>query len=198
MGRVLGKGSQKGACYGFYSKAGFREGFSEGVLRTLPRRVRPLRRPDISGPLDGGVQTRGGSQFGLVRPYFIRSCPFWDFPVFFRDFPDLSFSSFLAYKAPTRNFPESVRDSIRTPQFSFSQVGDGPNTVSESTVSNTKLSEFFYPHRAPGRELSEFLATYYLCAKANSPSFCPQNSPSLAQNCEFSLPKQDSGNSGLF
>ena len=31
--RVLGKGSEKGACYGFYSKKGFSEGFSEGVLR---------------------------------------------------------------------------------------------------------------------------------------------------------------------
>ena len=48
----------------------------------------------------------------------------------------------------------------------------GPHsTVSESTVSNTELSEFFCPHRAPGRELSEFLSAYYLCAKANSPIF---------------------------
>ena len=49
--------------------------------------------------------------------------------------------------------------------------GNGPNTVSESTVSNTELSEFFGPHRVPGRELSEFLSAYSLCAKANSPSF---------------------------
>ena len=54
----------------------------------------------------------------------------------------------------------------------------GPNTVLESTVSNTKLSEFFGPRRVPGRELSEFLSAYHLCAQANSPSF-PQNSPSL-------------------
>ena len=47
---------------------------------------------------------------------------------------------------------------------------NGPNTVSESTVSNTELSEFFGPHRVPGRELSEFLSAYHLCAKANSPS----------------------------
>ena len=46
--------------------------------------------------------------------------------------------------------------------------GDGPNTVSESMVS---LSEFFCPRRVPGKELSEFLSAYYLCAKANSPSF---------------------------
>ena len=37
---------------------------------------------------------------------------------------------------------------------------------------------FLAPHRVPGRGLSEFLSAYYLCAKANSPSFS-QNSPSL-------------------
>ena len=42
-------------------------------------------------------------------------------------------------------------------------VGNGPNAVSESTVSNTELSEFFGPHRVPGRELSEFLSAYFVC-----------------------------------
>ena len=37
-------------------------------------------------------------------------------------------------------------------------LGDGPNTVSESTVSDTELSEFFGPQRVPGGELSEFLS----------------------------------------
>ena len=54
---------------------------------------------------------------------------------------------------------------------SCSSPRNGPNTVSENTVSNTELSEFFGPHRAPGTKLSEFLSAYYLCAKANSPSF---------------------------
>ena len=49
------------------------------------------------------------------------------------------------------------------------EFGDRPNIVLESTVLNTKLSEFC-PHRVPGGELSEFLSAYYLCAKANSPS----------------------------
>ena len=61
-----------------------------------------------------------------------------------------------------------------------------PNTVSESTVSNTELSEFSCLHRAPGRGLSEFLSAYYLCSIANSPS-SPQNSPSLPQNSVCSL-----------
>ena len=63
--------------------------------------------------------------------------------------------------------------------------GDGPNTVSESTVSNTKLTEFFGSHQVPGRELSELLSAYYLPAKANSPSFS-QNSASFgAELSEF-------------
>ena len=41
--------------------------------------------------------------------------------------------------------------------------GNGPNTVSESTVSNKELSEFFGPHRVPGRELSEFLCLVFVC-----------------------------------
>ena len=45
---------------------------------------------------------------------------------------------------------------------------------------------FFGPHWVPGRELSELLSAYYLCAKANSPSFS-QNSPSLPQNSVSSL-----------
>ena len=76
--------------------------------------------------------------------------------------------------------------------------GNGPNTVSKSTVSNTELSEFFCPHRVLGRDLSEFLSAYYLCDKANSPSFS-KNSPSLPPNSvrlsEFSSPKQCSRNS---
>ena len=67
--------------------------------------------------------------------------------------------------------------------------------VSESTVSNTELSESFGPLRAPGRELSAFCSAYYLCVTANSPSFS-QNSPRLLQNSlsEFTPLKQYSRN----
>ena len=51
-----------------------------------------------------------------------------------------------------------------------SYFGNRPNTVSESTVSNTELSEFF-ALRAPQRELSEFLSAYYCCDKVNSPKY---------------------------
>ena len=60
---------------------------------------------------------------------------------------------------------------LHLPFIDLPLIGNGPNTVSESTVSNTELSEFFGPHRVPGRGLSEFLPAHYLCAKANSPSF---------------------------
>ena len=49
------------------------------------------------------------------------------------------------------------------------------------------------PHRVPGRELAEFLSTYYLCAKANLRSFfrqihrvCLQNSVSLSSKTVLS------------
>ena len=81
---------------------------------------------------------------------------------------------------------------------SWAGVGNGPHTVSESTVSNTEVSEFLASHRVPGKELSEFLSAYYLWGKANSPSFS-QNSPSLPPNSvrlrEFSSLKQCSRNS---
>ena len=93
--------------------------------------------------------------------------------------------------------PWDARRGILTlPEGAF--LRNGPNAVSESTVSNTELSEFFGPHWVPGRELGELLSAYYLCAKANSPSFS-QNSLSLPKNSvrlsEFSSPKQYSRNS---
>ena len=78
------------------------------------------------------------------------------------------------------------------------KLGNGPNTVSGSTVSNTGLSEFLCPHRVPGRELSEFLSAYYLCAKNELTEFFSkltefaQNSVRLS---EFSFRKQYSRNS---
>ena len=54
---------------------------------------------------------------------------------------------------------------------------------------------FFWPHRVPGRELSEFLSAYYLCAKANSPSFFTELTEVAQKLSEFSLPKQCSRNS---
>ena len=91
-------------------------------------------------PLYGGVSNGGISRSGLVLPF----CPFWDFPDF-PDFPDLlgdgpgifpvrPFLFLGLLRAPTRNSPERVPDTIwtfpeksgkppglETPRFSFSQ-----------------------------------------------------------------------------
>ena len=77
---------------------------------------------------------------------------------------------------PCDNLPSPGKRNA--PECSATVLRNGPNTVSGSTVSNTELSEFFWAHRVPGSELSEFLSAFYLCVNANSPSFL-QNSPSL-------------------
>ena len=50
-------------------------------------------------------------------------------------------------------------------------VGNGPNTVSESTVSRTELSEFFGPRRVPGRELSELFCQPFVCVPKRTHEF---------------------------
>ena len=105
-------------------------------------------RSDNQGPLNGGVSNGGGFPI-WTRPsflsFFVLFCPFWDFPDFSGIFPICSgwsrgFSRFVPFlflgllRAPTRNSPERVRDTIwtfpeksekhpglETPRFSFSQ-----------------------------------------------------------------------------
>ena len=70
------------------------------------------------------------------------------------------------------------------------------NTVSESTVSNTELSEFFFgADRAPASELSEFLSAYHLCAQSELTEFFAELNEFAAELSEFSLPIQGSRNS---
>ena len=102
----------------------------------------------LQGPLNGGVSNGGVSRSGRVLPFlsfFVLFCPFWDFPDFSGIFPICSgmvrgFSRFVPFlflgllRAPTRNSPERVRDTIwtfpeksgkhpglETPRFSFCQ-----------------------------------------------------------------------------
>ena len=84
-----------------------------------------------------------------------------------------------------RNFAARARKT-RKIRNADGRNSETANAVSESTVSNTELSEFFCALRAPGRQLSEFISAYFLCAKANSPRFA-QNSPSLPRNLVSSL-----------
>ena len=96
---------------------------------------------DTQGPPNGGVSNGGVSRSGLVLPFL----SFLGLSRFYRDFPDLlrdvrGFSRFVPFlflgllRAPTRNSPERVRDTIwtfpeksgkppglETPRFSFSQ-----------------------------------------------------------------------------
>ena len=48
----------------------------------------------------------------------------------------------------------------------FPSVRDGLNTVSESTLSSTQLSELSGPRRVPGRELSECFSAYILVCQS--------------------------------
>ena len=73
-------------------------------------------------------------------------------------------------------------------------VFSGPNTVSESTVSNTELSEFFGPHRVPGRGLSEFTRSPLFVCKCELTESFAELTEFAAELSEFSLPKQYSRN----
>ena len=96
------------------------------------------------GPLNGGVSNGGVSRSGLVLPFlsfFVLFCPFGTFPGIFPICSGMvrGFSRFVLFlflgllRAPTRNSPERVHDTIwtcpeksgkhpglETPRFSFS------------------------------------------------------------------------------
>ena len=105
-----------------------------------------LRHPSKpQGPLNGGVSNGGVSRSGLVLPFLFFFVLFGTFPICSGIFPVCSgmvrgFSRFVLFlflgllRAPTRNSPERVRDTIwtfpkksgkplglETPRFSFSQ-----------------------------------------------------------------------------
>ena len=114
-----------------------------------------------------------GQNFHQIVAPVISTCNyFWEIACFLLE--DYCQCWLLLVLCPDASAPEVVK--IWSPSFFF---GDGPNTVSESTVSNTELSEFF-ARPSSGRELSEFLSTYSLCANANSQGsrrthrVCPQ------------------------
>ena len=109
------------------------------------------------GPLNGGVSNVGVSRSELFCPFLSFFGTFWDFPYFSNIFPICSgmvrgFSRFVLFlflgllRAPTRNSPERVRDTIwtfpdksgkhpglETPWFSFSQK-EGRKTVRTAAV----------------------------------------------------------------
>ena len=122
------------------------ESFSDWTThRTGERESRPT-----SGPTSGsraakrGGFKRGGFPIWTCPSFFVLFCPFGTFPGIFpicsgmvRGFSRFVLFLFLSLlRAPTRNSPERVRDTIwtcpeksgkhpglETPRFSFSQVG---------------------------------------------------------------------------
>ena len=73
--------------------------------------------------------------------------------------------------------------------------GNGRNTVSGSTVSNTELSEFFGAHRVLGSELSEFLFSLLLVCQSELTEFFAELTEFAPKLSEFSPPKQYARNS---
>ena len=134
--------------------------------------------PFSQGPPNGGGFKRGGFPIWTCPSFFVLFCPFWDFPDFSGIFPICSgmvqgFSRFVLFlflgllRAPTRNIPERVRDTIwtfpeksgkhpglETPRFSFSQfslanLGDRKANKLLKKVYDPHLlgkNENIYPH----------------------------------------------------
>ena len=116
------------------------------ALLPVRRGATQIHQSLCQGPPNGGVSNGGVSRSGLVLPFLSFFVPFWDFADFSGIFPICSamvrgFSRFVLVhflgllRAPTRNSPERVRDTIwtfpeksgkppglETPRFSFSQL----------------------------------------------------------------------------
>ena len=110
--------------------------------------------------------------------------------IFLRSFPH-----FLV-KLPMVGQRQTASHSVKWTCHVQFELGDGSNTVSESTVPNTELGEIFSPHRAPGRELSELLSAYDVCVRLSelTESFA-ELTEFAAELSEFCLPRQCSWNS---
>ena len=114
--------------------------FFGGFPCLFPKKNQGKEGQGSQGPPNGGVSNEGGFPIWTCPSFFVLFCPFWDFPDFSGIFPICSgmvrgFSRFVPslflglLRAPTRNSPERVRDTIwtfppkkcETPRFSFSQ-----------------------------------------------------------------------------
>ena len=104
------------------------------------------------------------------------------------------FKSSLLAQRPLDGNGRASRFGLVHPDLSFFLFGNGPNTVSESTVSNPELSEFFGPHRVPGRELSEFLSACYVC-QSELAEFFAELTELTVKLSEWSSPTQHTRNS---
>ena len=85
---------------------------------------------------------------------------------------------------------KTSENALAKPETRTTDFGEKTTAISEGTVSNAELSQFFTAHQVPGRELSEFLSAYDLCAKANLPTFFAELAEFAEELSKFSLPKQ--------
>ena len=120
------------------------------------------------GPLNGGVSNGGFPDLDLSFPF----CPFWDFPSFSGIFPICSgmvrgFSRFVPFlflgllRAPTRNSPERVRDTIWTfPE----KVGNPPVWKPPRFISSSKKA-----YKLRGPDLLESYQFYTTPGKSKPP-----------------------------
>ena len=120
-----------------------------------------------------------------------------NFPEFFEDF-----SCFVSWETENRKSSPKITAvfQCKTPRQTRKKYSQTYSwRAGKVTVSNTKLTassvSFFCPHQVSGRELSEFLSAYYLCAKKNSPFFFAELNEFTAELSKFTLPKEHSRNS---
>ena len=99
--------------------------------------------------------------------------------------------------SPRKDGLDSLFKEVRVLRGGIATLGGGPNTVSESTVSNTELSEFFGLSEFRGED-SVSSSQPIICVPKRTHRVFLQNSPSLPQNSvrlsEFPSPKQYSRN----
>ena len=84
------------------------------------------------------------------------------------------------------DFPNTLTRSMGNTKSRPAPMGHPKHRSSETGRVRFRRVRFQTPSSVSFFSLSEFLSAYYLCAKANSPSFS-QNSPSLPQNSVSSL-----------
>ena len=137
----------------------------------------------LQNPKDSGT---GQIQFQRVKsaltPTLLKSIPIHLPPLlncdtFAKVCPPLGRKQYIRNPFISRCCPHLYRDTLQKYQGQGvvgtppTHLGDGPNTVLESTVSNTGLSEFFGLTEFRGANSVSSSQPIIFCAKANSPSF---------------------------
>ena len=142
-------------------------------INKIPRKSQEKVTGDSPGTIPGQSRENFAYVFPCLLVFFRalgpRSCLSVEFP--YAILPKQTSKKFCCGTLQTSE--KSLRDQklfraeacLSTVLWGYSAIGvpylgNGPNTVSESTVSNTELSEFFGSQQVLGRELSEFLSAY--------------------------------------